>query len=96
MLAKGKKMDLSFWHTLKTIDLTEGYSQLLEECNKYHVIIKKLGSKLKRFADPRQKGKLLSIGDIVTDVYVQAPVDDHCSACLEAFGTRLTKEKEQL
>jgi hypothetical protein len=46
---------------------------------------------LKRFADPRQKGKLLSLGDIVADVYVRAPVVDHCSARLEAFGTRRKK-----
>jgi hypothetical protein len=90
--AKGGNIsDLVFRHTLKTIDSTEGYSRLLEECNKYHFIIKKLGSKLKRFADPRQKGKLLSIGNIVADVYVRAPVVDHSSARLEAFGTRRKK-----
>ena len=60
-----------------------------EWCNKYHgVIIKKLGTKLKRIADPRQKGKLLSIGDIIADVYVRAPVVDHSTARLEALDQR--------
>jgi hypothetical protein len=90
MSAKGNISDLIFRHTLKTIDLTEGYSRLLEECNKYDVIIKKLGKQLnKRIPDPKQKGKHLSIVDIKADVYVRAPVVDHCTARLEAFGTRL-------
>ncbi len=88
--AKGNISDLIFRHTLKTIDSTEGYSRLLEECNTYDVIIKKLGKQLnKRIPDPKQKGKHLSIVDIKADVYVRAPVVDHCTARLEAFGTRL-------
>jgi hypothetical protein len=84
--AKGNISDLIFWHTLKTIDSTKGYSRLLEECNKYHVIIK---TRIQIEENCRQKGKLLSIGDIVTeDVYVRAPVVDHCTARLETFGTR--------
>jgi hypothetical protein len=55
---KGNITDLVFRHSLKTIDNTEGYNRLLEECNKYHVILKKLGEKLRRIADPREKWKL--------------------------------------
>jgi hypothetical protein len=84
----GNISDLIFRENLRTIDITEGYSRLLEECNKYHIILKKLGIKLKRIPDPRQHGKRLSIGDIKTDVYIRAPVVDHRTARLEAFGTR--------
>ena len=62
--------NLVFRHSLKTIDHAEGYNRLIEDCNKYHVIVKKLGEKLKPIADPRQKGDVLSIREIKKGVFV--------------------------
>jgi hypothetical protein len=93
---KGSMANLVFRHSLKTINHTEGYNRLIEDCNKYHVILTKLGEKLKPIADPRRKGDVLSIREIKKGVFVRAPVVDHSTAYSVAMGTRRPINKKNV